>query len=163
LPKEIPINDADVDVEDSEGSTAEEVARKALGFARGSAKDAIDKYIAMEDAKLKAAAVGCHSQKVAYETSLNTKELSKNVCDVLLNVGGFTFGKVAAGIGIVKGAVKTNFKYNACMMKHKLSIKSTFVLKTKLLACESKKHVTSLLSNTQKNYLWLAHWSIKVA
>ena len=140
-----------------------EVSKRSLGFLKGNVKDGIDKYIAKQNAKLKAAVVGCHSQKVAYETSLNTKELSKNFCDGLLNVGGLTFGKVAAGVGIVKGTVKTNFKYNACIMKHKLSIKSTIVLKTKLLACESKKHVTSLLSDTQKFVLWAAHYSIKVA
>ena len=96
---------------------------------------------------MKAAVVKCDPLKYLYENSLHKKELQQNIC--------FKLQKVIFG--------KSNPAYNICLGFYYKFILATFIAKCKLIGCESKKHVTSLLSSTQKNVLWDIHWGIKVA
>ena len=166
LPNEVPIKNANKDTEDKEGdgSTALEVTKQALGIAKGSAKDAIDKFIALQGAKETKAKAFCKDLKFKEDVAQRIYDAAVTKCKALKeNTIGITLGKVLFGKGVTKGKTKSNMAYNLCMktaLKKKGAIQKASANR---YLCEQKYDVTILISETKKLYLWGFFWGIKVA
>ena len=124
-----------------------EVSKRSLGFLKGNAMDAINKYIEIQNAKLKAATVKCNVVKKAYETSLKVKEIQQNTCFKLL--------KVIAGV--------SSPVYNICLGFYYAKIIATYTAQQTLSACETASKVADFLSDVQKFTLWAVHYTLKLA
>jgi len=124
-----------------------EVAKRSLGFIKGNAMDAINKYIAIQENKRKVAKVKCDKFQIIYDGTLEFKEATQNTCFKLL--------KVVAGV--------SNPVYNICLAAFKTTIVKSFAAKTKLRKCNIVKEVGAYLSDTQKFTLWAVHYTLKLA
>lgn len=130
----------------------------------GSAKDAIDKFIAKQEAKDNAAKAFCKDLARKEASAKRILDAAENKCMALnLKTIGFTFGKVAAGIGITKGKTKSSPAYNVCMTKTGVQRLKMEAASKLVAACEKKHDVTIRISDTFKKLKWGAFWLIKAA
>ena len=149
MPNEIPIKDADVDKEDSDGSTALEVAKQVLGIAKGNAFDAINKYADAADKKKTDAEAKCKSLELKSSVANTKLSVAREACELLCGV-----------IGIVG----TNPACIPCRLKLIIAETAYGVAKDAAVVCELAK--LTFLENIAvfiKGGLWITHWSIKVA
>ena len=149
MPNEIPIKDADVDKEDSDGSTALEVAKQVLGIAKGNAFDAINKYADAADTKKKIAQAKCDALEAAVKTAQSKLNIAQAACDSLCTV--------------LPGLIGTNPACIPCELKILIAETSLGFAMSLNVNCDLGLSWLEGWFATSKLLLWGIHYTIKVA
>ena len=147
LPPDEDIVDAVRDEETIVKRNTLEISKKALWLAKGTAFEAIDKFVVEQEKRQEASDTICHNLEAVWMASKQKRDLLIDKCKILdIVVMGNSNPKwtfCVAGI----------LPLNALTM-------ANWVAKN---ACESKNHLLGGLELLGKSILWAIHYTIKVA
>lgn len=142
-------------MEDSEGSTALELARQALGIAKGNSldilkhnKDYVELKNAIQEDELN------KLDKLA-DDAWKAVEFQQNVCDAMDK----TLGKIAGGVGVVKSNPVTN----PCRKKIKPLMKKAKKAGGAADKFRQQKVTFKVISATHRMNLWKTNYLISFA
>ena len=147
LPPDEDIVDAVKDEETIIKRNALEISKKALWIAKGTAFEAIDKFVVVQEKRQEASDTTCDNLEAVWMASKQKRDLLEDKCEILdIVVMGNTNPKKTF-------CVAGKYPINALIMTNLLA----------WTACESKNHFLGGLELLGKSLLWLIHYGIKVA